>query len=152
MLAERIRPSVNRTQFGTARCSRERIHKFCNSFPASTFSSSVDPLADRTTARSSPIDRKQVPYQTHDHTVCFYLIGISDEQLRAANYHLSSSVRFMPLSSYGPAWSWNADGQAQIFTVICGGELHGRGIAKTNTETCGRRVITRMSLASPWLN
>ena len=44
----------------------------------------------------------------HGYTVCLYLVGISDDQLRAANYHLSSSVRFTPLSSYGPAWSWNA--------------------------------------------
>ena len=55
MLAERVSPPVNRTGFGTARYSRERIHKFSNSWPASTFSSSVDPLADRTTALSSPI-------------------------------------------------------------------------------------------------
>ena len=77
----------------------------------------------------------------HDHTVCFYLVGISDDQLRAANYHLSSSVRFMPLSSYGPAWRWNVDGPAQILTVICSGELHGRGIAKTSRETCVRYPI-----------
>jgi hypothetical protein len=32
-----------------------------------------------------------VAYQTHDHTVYFYLVGISDDQLRAANYHLISS-------------------------------------------------------------
>jgi hypothetical protein len=111
-----------------ARCSPERINKFCNLSPATTFSSSVNPLANRTIALSSPIDREQVPYQMHDHTVCFYLVGISDDQHRVANYHLSSSVRFVPLSLYGHAWSWNADGPAQIFTVICGGELHGRGI------------------------
>src|SRR5580700_4241108 len=122
MLADCVRPPVNRTQFDTARCSRERIHKFCNSCPASTFSSSVDPLADRTTALSSPIDRNQVPYQTHDRTVCFYLVGISDDWLRAVNDHLSSSVRFMPLSPHGLAWRWNADGPAQILTVICGVE------------------------------
>jgi hypothetical protein len=37
--------------------------------------------------------------------------------------------------SYGHAWSWNADGPAQIFTAICGDELHGRGIAITSAET-----------------
>src|SRR5260370_37804911 len=87
------------------------------------------------------MDRKQVRHQMHDHTVCFYLVGISDDQLRAANDHLGSSVRFMPLSAHGHAWSWNAHGPAQILTVICCGELHGRGIAKTSRETCVRNPI-----------
>ena len=73
-------------------------------------------------------------YQRPDHTVCFYLVGISDDQLHAANYHLSSSVRFMPLSSCGPAWSWNADGPTKILAVICCDELHGRGIANQHRD------------------
>jgi hypothetical protein len=154
MLAERVWPPVNRTRFDTARCSRERIHKFCNSWPASTFSSSVDPLADRATALSSPIDQKHLPYQTDDHSGCFDLVATSDQQLRTDNYRLSSSVRFMPLSSHGHAWSWNAGGRAQILTVICCDELHGRGIAKTFAETCARDPIVGLrkyaALASVW--
>jgi hypothetical protein len=130
------------------------MHKFCDPCPASTLSSSVDPLADRTTSLSSPIDRGQVPYQMLDHTVCSYLVGTSDDQLRASNDQVSSSVRSMPLSSDGHALRWNADGPAQIFTVICCDELHGRGIAKTIAETCARDLIVGLrkyaALASVW--
>jgi hypothetical protein len=38
----------------------------------------LDPLADRTIALSSPIDQKQLPFLTHDHTGCFDLVGTSD--------------------------------------------------------------------------
>jgi hypothetical protein len=53
------------------------------------------------------------------HDVCFYFVGISDDQLRTTDYHLSSSVRFTPLSSHGNAWNWNAGGPVQILIVIC---------------------------------
>ena len=66
--------------------------------------------------------REQVPYQMRDHTVWFYIVGIRDDQRRPGNDHVSSSVRSMPLSSHGHAWSWNAHGPAQILTVICGGD------------------------------
>jgi RND family efflux transporter MFP subunit len=78
--------------------------------------------------------REQVPYQMHDHTVWFYIVGIRDDQRRPGNDHVSSSVRSMPLSSDGHALSWNADGPAQIFTVICCDELHGRGIAEQQKD------------------
>jgi hypothetical protein len=50
----------------------------------------------------------------------------------------------MPLSSYGPASSWNADGPAQTLTVICGGELHGREIAKTSRDTQDAARLSHM--------
>jgi RND family efflux transporter MFP subunit len=80
------------------------------------------------------MDRKQVPYQTHDHAVCFHLVAIRDEQLRAANYHLSPSVRFMPLSSNGLLGAGNTDEPAQILTAISSGESDGRGIAETSRD------------------
>src|SRR6266481_2638477 len=93
------------------------------------------------TARSRPIDQSQLAYQTNEIYWCFDLVGISDDQLRAVNDPVRSSVRSMPLSSHGHVWKWNTGEQAQIFTVICGDELHGRGIAKTSSETCVRYPI-----------
>ena len=141
MFGERVRPPVNRRQVDTARCSRERIHKFCSSCPASAFSSSLILWLIERPRSQSPIDQKQLPYQRHDHTGCFDLVGTSAQQLRTDNHRLSSSVRFMPLSSHGHACSWNAAGRAQILTVICCDELHGRGIAKTIAETCAHNPI-----------
>src|ERR1700732_61672 len=51
-------------------------------------------------------------------TVCFHVVGISDDPLRVANDRVSSSVRLMPVSSHGHAWRWNGGGPAQILPVI----------------------------------
>ena len=37
------------------------------------------------TARSRPIDQKQLAYQTYEIYSCFDLVGISDDQFRASN-------------------------------------------------------------------
>ncbi len=93
------------------------------------------------TARSRPIDQKHLAYQTYEIYWCFDLVGISDDRLRASNDQVRSCVRSMPLSLHGHVWKWNTGEQAQIFTVICCDELHGRGIAITSAETCARYPI-----------
>src|SRR5260370_1849519 len=93
------------------------------------------------TARSRPIDQKHLAYQTYEIYWCFDVVGISDDRLRESNDQGRSGVRSMPLSLHGHVWKWNTCEQAQIFTVICCDELHGRGIAITSAETCARYLI-----------